>query len=153
MEDDVETISLTCMADYDREEVEASLTNIADAFYVIGQQYEKLIGVVPHMSKTQATSVITRMLILPFLKQKAKEESKQDPVEPSPSMIQEQTATPEEPRATQAPTEVMEGETVEKEKDEHEVEITDKYFRKYILTGTGKDPKEKINKACKEINY
>ena len=31
---------------------EASLTNIADAFHVIGQEYEKLVGVVPHMSKT-----------------------------------------------------------------------------------------------------
>ena len=148
--DDVETISSTSMADYDREEVEASLTNIADVIHVISQEYKKLVGVVPHMSKTQATSVIARMLTLPFVKQEAKAESKQDPPL---SMIQEQTAAPEEPRATQVPTEVMEEETVEKEEDEPEVEITDKYFRKYILTGKGKDPKEKINEACKEINY
>ena len=69
MEDDVETISSTSTADYDREEVEASLINIADAFHVIGQEYEKLIRVVPHISKTQAASVIARMLILPFVKQ------------------------------------------------------------------------------------
>ena len=47
----------------------------------------------------------------------------------------------------------MEEETVEKEEDEPEVEVTDEYFRKYILTGKGKDPEAKINEACKEINY
>ena len=151
MEDDVETISLT--ADYDRERIEASLTNIADAFHVIGQQYKKLVRVIPHMNKTQAASVIARMLILPFVKQEAKAESKQDLVEPSPSTIQEHTATSEEPRATRAPTEVVEGETVEKEEDEPKVEITDEYFRKYVLTRKGRDPKEKIDESCKEINY
>ena len=153
MEDDVQTISLTSTADYDREEVEASLTNITDAFHVIGQEYKKLVGVVPHMSKTQAAGVIARMLILPFVKQEAKAESKQDPVEPLSSTTQEWTATPEGPRVTQDPTKVVEEETVEKEEDEPEVEVTDEYFRKYILTGKGKDPKAKINKACKEINY
>ena len=54
------------MADYDQEEVETSLTTIADAFHTIGQEYEKLVGVVPHMSKVQAANVITRMPILPF---------------------------------------------------------------------------------------
>ena len=93
------------------------------------------------------------MLILPFVKQEAKAESKQDPVEPPPSMIQEQTATPEELRATQAPTDVMGEEIVEKEEDKLEVEITDEYFRKYVLTWKGKDPEEKISEACKEINY
>ena len=137
----------------DREEVETSLTNIADAFHVICQEYEKLVRVVPHVGKTQATSVITRMPILPFVKQEAKAESKQDPVEPPPSTIQEQTVASEEPRDTQAPTEVVEEETVEKEEDEPKVEITDEYFRKYILTGKGKDPEEKIDEACKEINY
>ena len=43
MEDDVETISSTSTADYDMEDVEASLTNIADVFHVIGQEYEKLV--------------------------------------------------------------------------------------------------------------
>ena len=153
MEDDVETISSTSTADYDREEVEASLTDIADTFHIIGQEYKKLVGVVPHMSKTQAASVIARMLILPFVKQEAKAESKQDLAEPLPSTTQEQTDIPEGPRVTQDPTEVMEEETVEKEEDKPEVEVTDEYFRKYILTGKGKDPKAKINEACKEINY
>ena len=88
LKDDVETVSSTSTANYDRKEVEALLTNIADAFHVIGQEYEKLVKVVPHMSKTQAASVIARMPILPFVKQEAKAESKQDPVEPPPSMIQ-----------------------------------------------------------------
>ena len=66
MEDDAEMISSTSTANYDREEVEASLTNIADTFHVIGQEYEKLVGVVPQMSKTQAASVIARMQILPL---------------------------------------------------------------------------------------
>ena len=152
IKDDVETISSTCMADYDREEVEALLTNI-DAFHVIGQEYKKLFGVVPHMSKTQAASVIARMLILPFVKQEAKAESKQDLAEPLPNTTQEQTAIPEGPRVTQDPTKVVEKETIEKEEDKLEVEVTDEYFRKYILTGKGKDPETKINKAYKEINY
>ena len=68
MEDDTETISSTSTVYYDREEVETLLTNIAGTFHVIGQEYEKLVGVVPHVSKTQAASVIARMLILPFVK-------------------------------------------------------------------------------------
>ena len=48
---------------------------------------------------------------------------------------------------------MVEEETVEKEDDKPEVEVTDEYFRKYILTGKGKDPEVKINEACKEINY
>ena len=128
MEDDVEMISSTSTANYDREKVEASLTNITDAFHVIGQEYEKLLGVVPHMSKTQAASVIARMQILPFIKQEAKAESKQDPAEPHSSTTQEQIAIPEEPRVTQDPAEVMEEETVEKEEDEPEMEVTDEYL-------------------------
>ena len=27
------------------------------------------------------------------------------------------------------------------------------YFKKYMLTGKGKDLEEKIQEACKEINY
>ena len=114
MEDDVEMISSTSTADYDREEVEASLTNIADAFHVIDQGYEKLVGVVPHMSKTQAASVIAKMPILPLVKQEAKVESKQDLAEPLPSTTQKQIAILEGPRVTQDPTELMEEETVEK---------------------------------------
>ena len=150
MEDDAEMISSTSTANYDREEVEASLTNIADAFHVTGQEYKKLVRVVPHMSKTQAANVIARMPILPLVKQEEKAESKQDPAEPCPSTTQEQIAIPEGPRVTQAPTEVMEEETVEKKEDEPEVELTDEYFRKYILTGKGKDLEAKLMKLVRK---
>ena len=54
IDDDAETISSTSTADYDREEVETSLTTISDAFHTIAQEYEKLTGTIPHMSKIQA---------------------------------------------------------------------------------------------------
>ena len=37
---DTETISSTSTTDYDREEVETSLANIAEAFHTIGSEYE-----------------------------------------------------------------------------------------------------------------
>ena len=92
-----------------------------------------------HMSKMQAASVIARMPILPFVKQEAKAGNRQDLVEPLPSATQERTAILEGPRSNLGDGE----ETVEKEEDKPEVEVTDKYFRKYILTGKGKDPKAK----------
>ena len=58
------------MADYDREEVEASLTAIADAFHKIGIEYEHLCSIVPHMSETQAANVIGRLHIVPFMGKK-----------------------------------------------------------------------------------
>ena len=79
------------------EEVEASLMTIADAFHTIGQEYEKLVGVVPHMRKTQAVNVIARMPILPFVKQEVKAEGKQTPDQPLPRTSQDQGAVPEQP--------------------------------------------------------
>ena len=29
----------------------------------------------------------------------------------------------------------------------------DEYFKKYVLSGKGRDPEEMINEACKEVNY
>ena len=146
------------MADYDQEEVETSLTTIADVFHAIGQEYKKLAGVVPHMSNVQAANVIARMPILPFLKQEAKVENKQEPTmekatEPVPSTSHEQSTMPEDARSVQTPTEEVREEEAEKEDDEPEAEVTDEYFKKYVLLGKGRDPKEKINEACKEINY
>ena len=65
--DETETISSTSMADYDCEEVGASLTAIADAFHKISNEYEHLCSIVPHMSKTQGANVISRLPIIPFL--------------------------------------------------------------------------------------
>ena len=58
IEDNAETINSTSTADYDREEVETSLTTIADAFHTIGQEYKTLVGMVPHISKIQAVNVV-----------------------------------------------------------------------------------------------
>ena len=55
------------MADYDHDEVEASLTAIADAFHKIGNEHEHLCSIIPHMSKTQAANVIDRLPIIPFM--------------------------------------------------------------------------------------
>ena len=62
MEDDEETISSTLTADYDKE-VETSLTTIADVFHTISLEYEKLVGVVPHISKIEAANAVARMPI------------------------------------------------------------------------------------------
>ena len=68
VDDDAETISSTSTADYDREEVEVSLTTISEAFHTIVQEYEKLTTTVPHMSKIQAVQVIAKLPILPIQK-------------------------------------------------------------------------------------
>ena len=74
IDDDVETISSTSMADYNRKEVETSLSMISDTFHTIAQEYEKLMDTVPHMSKIQAAQVIARLPVLPILKQEVKKE-------------------------------------------------------------------------------
>ena len=62
------------------------------------------------------------------------------------------TAEAEEP--VEEPTEeAMVELTPEKKDDEPKEESVNEYFRKYILTGKGKSPEDKIQEACKEINY
>ena len=75
---DTETISSMSTTDYDREEVEASLATVAEAFHTIGSEYEQLCTIVPHMTKVQAASVISRLPVIPFLdkKEKVKAETK-----------------------------------------------------------------------------
>ena len=43
--------------------------------------------------------------------------------------------------------------TVEEEYDELNESSVGEYFQKFKLSGKGKNPKEKIQEACKEINY
>ena len=43
--------------------------------------------------------------------------------------------------------------TVEEREDEPDEENINEYFKKYILSGKGKGAEEKIQEACKEINY
>ena len=65
-------------ADYDREEVEMSLATVAKAFHTIGNEYELLCVIIPHMTKVQVASVISRLPVIPFLgkKEKVKAETK-----------------------------------------------------------------------------
>ena len=63
LDDDAKTISSMSTANYDREEVETSLTYISEAFHTIAQEYKKLTGTIPHMSKIQAAQVIARLPI------------------------------------------------------------------------------------------
>ena len=156
-DDDAETISSTSTADYDWGEVETSLTSIAEAFHTIAQEYEKLTGTVPHMSKIQAAQVIARLPILPALKQELKAEktevAKTTETEPVPGTSQGPPAAEAERLLEVSPEEVIVELTAEEKEDEPDEENVDEYFKKYMLTGKGKDPEEKIQEACKEINY
>ena len=98
--DETETISSTSTADYDQDEVEASLATIADAFHKIGNEYEHLCSIVPHMTKTQVANVIGRLPIIPFVgkgapvKTETKTESRKS--EPATTMTTVMTATTQE---------------------------------------------------------
>ena len=157
IDDDAETIRSTSTADYDREEVETSLTTISEAFHTIAQEYEKLTGTIPHMNKIQAAQVIVRLPILPVQKQEMRmektEATKTVEAEPMPgTSAQQPVAEAEEPEEEPTEEAMMEL-TPEKKDDEPEEESVNEYFRKYILTGKGKSPEDKIQEACKEINY
>ena len=134
-----------------------SLTNIAEAFHTIAQEYEKLTGTIPHMSKVQAAQVITRLPILPAVKQELKAEksetAKTTETEPVPGTSQELPAAEAGESAVVPPEEVTTQLTVEEKEDEPDEENVNEYFKKYVLSGKGKGPKEKIQEACKEINY
>ena len=151
------TISLTSTVDYDHEEVETSLTTISEAFHTIAQEYEKLTGTVPHMSKIQATQVIARLPVLPIQKQEMKGQKAKATnvveVEPVPGTSVEQPAAEAEKSVEKSTEEGMVEPTMEGKDDEPKEENVDKYFRKYKLTRKGKGPEEKIQEACKEINY
>ena len=156
-DDGAKTISSMSTANYDWEEVETFLTNIAEAFHTIAQEYEKLTSTIPHMSKVQAAQVIARLPILPALKQELKAEkmetAKMTETEPVPGTSQELPAAEAERPADVPPEEVIVELTAEEKEDEPDEENVNEYFKKYVLTGKGKGPEEKIQEACKEINY
>ena len=79
------------------------------------------------MSKIQAAQVIAKLPILPVAEA---EKPIEEPME-----------------------EVMVELTPEKKDDEPKEESVSEYFRRYVLTGKGKSPEDKIQEACKEINY
>ena len=126
-------------------------------FHTIAQEYEKLTGTIPHMSKIQAAQVIARLPILPIQKQEMKmektEAAKAVEAEPVPGTSAEQPAAKAEKPKEEPTEEVMMEPTTEEKDGEPEEENINDYFKKYILTGKGKGPKEKIQEACKEINY
>ena len=157
IDDDTKTISSTSTADYDREEVETSLATISEVFHTIAQEYEKLTGTIPHMSKIQAAQVIARLPILLVQKQDMKiektEAAKTVETEPMPGTSVEQPAAEAEKPAEEPMEEVMIVPTMEEKNNEPKEENVNEYFKKYMLTRKGKGPKEKIQEACKEINY
>ena len=109
------------------------------------------------MSKIQAAWVIVKLPILPVQKQEMKmektEATKAVEAEPVPGTSMEQpTAEAEEP-VEKLMEEAMVELTPEKKDDEPEQASVSEYFRRYILTGKGKSPEDKIQEACKEINY
>ena len=110
-----ETIGSTSTTDYDQEEVEVSLATVAEAFHTIGSIYESLCMIVPHMTKVQAASVISRLPVIPFLnkKEKVKSEMKQEmgttestsevPQVPETSQTSEAPRVQEVPQVQEAP--------------------------------------------------
>ena len=121
-DNDAETISSMSTANYDQEEVETSLTNIAEAFHTIAQEYKKLTSSIPHMSIVQAAQVIARLPILPTLKQELKakkmETAKTTETEPMPGTLQEPPAAEAEKLAEMPPEEVIAELTAEEKEDE-----------------------------------
>ena len=153
----METIGSTSTVDYNREEVETSLSMISDAFHTIVQEYEKLTDMVPHMSKIQAAQVIARLPVLPILKQEVKKEKVETTdvveTEPVPGTSTEcPTAVAEKPMEKLTEEAIVE-QTTEEGDGKPDESTVDEYFQKYMLSGKGKNPKEKIQEACKEINY
>ena len=145
------------MADYNCEEVETLLPTISEAFHTIAQEYEKLTGMVPHMSKIQATHVIARLPVLPILKQEVKTEKAETTdvieIESVPGTLTEWLAAGAEETTGEQAGEVIVEQTTEEGDDEPNESSVDEYFQKYKLSGKGRSPEEKIQEACKEINY
>ena len=95
---------------------------------MIAQEYEKLTGMVPHMSKVQAAQVIARIPILPSLKQEMKEERETESTEPIPGTSQELVTATRRQTDTPSPEEAMAEQITEEKEDEPEVEVTDDYL-------------------------
>ena len=190
-EGEMETISSTSMADYNRDEVEASLTTITDAFHKMRNEYEHLCSIVPHMAKTQAANVIGRLPIVPFMGKgmPVKTEAKTEPgkSEPTTTMTTMMTAMTQETatrvtdmagqerttgvQVTPGTLPVVEIDTnleeeIDIEKDtETSKRVTEttgetgikpekvEQYNRYVLSGKGGTPEQKVNEVLKDINY
>ena len=109
------------------------------------------------MSKIQAVQVIVKLPVLPVLKQEVKREKAEAAntieIESVPGTLTEQPAAGSEKSPEQPTGEAMDKQAVEGEDDEPSGGSKDEYFHRYMLTGKGKNPEEKVSEACKEINY
>ena len=65
---DVETISSTSTADYDREEAEDLLDKISSCHTALTTYYNKMNEIVPHMTKTQLAQYICKVHIMNIVK-------------------------------------------------------------------------------------
>ena len=134
IDDDVETISSTSTADYNREEVKTSLTTISEAFHTIVQEYEKLTDMVPHTSRIQAMQVVARLPVLPILKQEVKKEKAEATdvieIEPVPGTSAGWLAARAEESTEEPVGEVIVEQTTEEGDDELNENSVDEYFQK-----------------------
>ena len=105
---------------------------ISEPFHTIAQEYEKLMGTVPHMSKVQAAQVIVRLPVLPILKQEVKREKAEVAdvieIEPVPGTSTEQPAAGSKKSTEQTTGEEMEEQIIEREDDELSKGSKDEYF-------------------------
>ena len=74
-------------------------------------------------------------------------------IKPTPGPSTEPPTAGSEKLTEQVTGEVMEGRIAEREDDEPSEGSQDEYFQRYVLMGKGKDPEEKVQQACKEINF
>ena len=65
---DVETISSTSTADYDRDEVEDLLDKISSCHTALTTHYNKMNEIIPHMTKTQLAQYLGKVHILNIVK-------------------------------------------------------------------------------------
>ena len=70
-DEDAETISSTSTADYDRDEVEELINQIASCHATLAQKYEDINKVVPHMTKTQLALYLGKVPVIPLVKPEA----------------------------------------------------------------------------------
>ena len=95
--------------------------------------------------------------MLPILKQEVKKEKAETAdvieIEPVPGTSTERPAAGAEKSMEEPTGEAIEEWTMEEGDDKPNESSVDEHFLKYMLSGKGKNPKEKIQEACKEINY
>ena len=70
-DEDAETISSTSTADYDRDEAEELINQIASCHATLAQKYEDINKVVPHMTKTQLALYLGKVPVIPLVKPEA----------------------------------------------------------------------------------